>query len=112
MTALWTWGGDFFGYRDDNNFWTFDGRHVGRFQGDEVYGPDGAYLGEIVSGNRLISCRGKRSWRRGGFTPYSNRMGMAPRTSLIGHIMYAGYDDIPGPKEISARKEGIDAHGR
>jgi len=29
---LWTWGGSDFGYRDGDELWTYDGRHVGRFR--------------------------------------------------------------------------------
>jgi hypothetical protein len=70
-TALWTWSGIYFGYRDSDNLWTHDGRHVGRFHGDEVYGPDGRYLGEIQNDNRLITRLAKKAWRRDGFVPYA-----------------------------------------
>jgi hypothetical protein len=50
-TALWTWGGTYFGYRDGDSLWTHDGRKVGRFYGNEVFGPDGKYLGEFRSEN-------------------------------------------------------------
>jgi len=34
MQWLWTWGGASFGYKDGDDLWTHDGRHVGRFHGD------------------------------------------------------------------------------
>jgi hypothetical protein len=37
-----------------DNLRIHDGRHVGRFHDDEIYGPDGYYLGEVRSGNRLV----------------------------------------------------------
>jgi hypothetical protein len=42
MQWLWTWGGVSFGYREGDNLWTHDGRHVGRFHGIEVYAPTAA----------------------------------------------------------------------
>lgn len=46
MDWLWTWGGKCFGYRSGDDLRTYDGCHVGRFHGDDVFGPDGRYLGE------------------------------------------------------------------
>jgi hypothetical protein len=34
---------------------------VGHFRDDEVYGPDGSYLGELMNGDRLIVDPGKKS---------------------------------------------------
>ena len=53
---LWTWGGDYFGFRDGQNLWTHEGRHVGRFRRDEVFRPDGLYMGDLVKLLRIISC--------------------------------------------------------
>lgn len=92
---LWTWGGRCFGYRDGDDLWTYDGRHVGRFHDDEVYAPDGQYLGEIMSKNRLITNKGKKSWRRGSFTPHAQRAGYAEYADYAGYAMYAGYEDFP-----------------
>jgi hypothetical protein len=60
MEWLFKWGGECFGYRDNDNLRTHDGRHVGKFHGDEIYGPDGQYLGEITSEPRLISNKSKK----------------------------------------------------
>jgi hypothetical protein len=95
MKALWTWGGTFFGYREADELWTYDGRHVEHFYGEEVYGSDGQYLGEIISDNRLITCLSKKSWRRGGFSPYANRVGFVPYVDYVGKAMYVGYEDFP-----------------
>jgi len=100
MKLLWTWGGTFWGYREGNSLWTHDGRHVGQFYDDEVYGSGGRYLGEIMSDNRLITCVGKKSWRRGGFMPYINHVGIVPYVNYVGHVMYAGYEDFPSLDEI------------
>ena len=100
MKHLWTWGGTFFGYRDGDSLWTHDGRHVGQFHDEEVYGPDGHYLGEIEGDNRLITRLSKKSRRRGGFTPYGNRVSMVPYVGHVGYAMYAGYEDFPSPENI------------
>ena len=71
MTHLWTWGGKYFGYRNGNRLITHDGRHVGRFYQDEVYGVNGHYLGEIKNGNRLITKRSRKNSRKSSFSPYS-----------------------------------------
>lgn len=79
--------------------WTHDGRHVGKFYGDEVYSPDGHYLGEIKN-DRLITCLNKKSLRQAGFMPYANRVGIVPYVNYVGYVMYAGYEDFPSPDEI------------
>lgn len=60
MDWFWTWGGECFGYRSDDKLFTYHGRQAGRFYGDEVYGSDGRYLGEIKNENRLITNSGKK----------------------------------------------------
>jgi hypothetical protein len=91
MKLLWTWGGKFFGYREDNSLWTHNGRHVGQFAEDEVYDPSGNYIGEIMNGDRLITCLSKKSWRSGSFVPYMKRVGIVPYVDYVGYVMYAGY---------------------
>lgn len=98
MKPLWTWGGKFFGHRDGDNLWTHNGKHVGRFHNNEVYGPDGQYLGEVKIDDRLITCVGKKSWRRGSFTPEARRVGIEPCAGYAGYVMYAGYDDFSVPQ--------------
>ena len=93
MKPLWTWHGIFFGHRDGDNLWTHDGKHVGRFHNNEVYGPDGQYLGEIKV-DRLITCVGKKSWRKGSFIPQANRVGVVPNVGYAGYGTYAGYEDF------------------
>jgi hypothetical protein len=91
MTALWKWGGEFFGYREGDNLWTHDGRHVGRFQGDLIFGPDGSYLGELRNKNRLITNRSGRSRRGSSFMPYAQRVGIVPYVGYVGYVMIVGY---------------------
>jgi hypothetical protein len=54
MDWFWNWGGECFGYRDGDNLFTYFGREVGRFDGEEIYGSNGRYLGEVMSDNRLM----------------------------------------------------------
>jgi len=48
-----TWGGVYFGYFEGEDLWTRDGRHVGKRNGDEIYGTKGHYLGEVM--NRIAA---------------------------------------------------------
>ena len=64
MDWFWTWSGECFGYRWDHRLFAYDGRQVGKFHGEEVYGSGGRYLGEIMSDNRLITNTGKKGWIR------------------------------------------------
>jgi len=60
MEWLWTWKGEFFGYKDGSDLWTYKGKHVGTFYGTEVYDRNGNYLGEIKSDKRLITDKRKK----------------------------------------------------
>lgn len=99
MDWMWTWGGKSFGYRSGESLFSYKGREVGRFHGDEIYGPDGRYLGEVMNGNRLISNRAKRGWVRSSFAP---RLGGASAryANYAGYAMYAGHDDFPDPDSL------------
>jgi hypothetical protein len=93
------WGGTYFGYREGDDLWTHTGKHVGRFDGDEVYGSDGRYLGEIRSG-KLISRISSQNRRRGSFGRFASRIGRVPYVNHVGTVMYAGYEDFPGPESF------------
>jgi hypothetical protein len=100
MEWLWTWGGTCFGYRVDNQLWTHDGKHVGNFQGDEIFGSNGRYLGEIMNGNRLIKCLNKRNQQGYSFTPYGRRAAYVKFVNYVGYVMYAGYEDFDDPSSF------------
>ena len=86
--CVWTWGGISFWYRDGVNLWTHDGRHLGQFHGDEVYGPDGWYLGEIKGKDHLITNISKKGCRRGVFAPYAPRVAACARyANYVGYVM-------------------------
>lgn len=96
MDWYWTWGGKSFGYRRGDKLFAYHGLQVGRFHGDEIYGSDGRYLGEVKNTNRLITHRGKKGWRRSCFAP--TRAGSyAGYANYVGYVMYAGYEDFPPP---------------
>jgi hypothetical protein len=50
MDWFWNWGGECFGYRDGDSLFSYFGKEVGRFDGEEIYGSNGRYLGEVMSG--------------------------------------------------------------
>jgi hypothetical protein len=92
----WTWRGKYLGYRVEDNLFTYRGRYVGKFHGEEVYGADGRYLGEEKTEGRLITNKSKRPWTK----PSSGRVSGAPYgrfANYVGYVMYAGYEDFPGP---------------
>ena len=94
MGRMFTWGGRSFGYKDAENLWTYSGKHAGKFRGDEVYGPDGRYLGELKNG-KLITRTSKKSRRKSAFTPRMNRMGRTKTVNRVANVMLAGYEDFP-----------------
>jgi hypothetical protein len=49
MDWLWNWGGKCFGYRDGESLFTYFGMEAGRFDGEEIHGSNGRYLGEVMS---------------------------------------------------------------
>ncbi len=97
---FWTWGGEFFGFRDGDCLYTWDGRHVGTFVEKEVYGLDGWYMGEVRDDDRLITKTSLTSRRhiptwargsRGSIGSFGNRGSRG---------MLGGYEDFPSPDEI------------
>ncbi len=100
MDWVWTWGGKSFGYIDNVSLRTHYGKHIGKLYGEEIYGTDGHYLGEIKSKNRLITNISKKNWNKGSFTPYIDNVGSVPYVDYVGYVMYAGYEDFPSPKSF------------
>jgi hypothetical protein len=91
MQMLWSWSGEFFGYRSGDSLFTLHGREVGRFHGDEICNSQGRYIGEVNKGNRLVTTRSRRGKVWSGFKP---RVGTAivPCTKYVGYTMYVGYE--------------------
>ena len=74
MQHLWTWGGKYFGYRDGNDLWTHSGK--------------------------LIRNRSKAGHQSSSFAPFANRVGIVPYVTHVGTVMYAGYEEFPGPDQL------------
>jgi hypothetical protein len=72
---------------------TYYGREVVRFHGEEIYRSDGRYLGDVMSDNRLITSRSKKSWVRGSFGPRTGGS-YARYANYVGYVMYAGYENF------------------
>jgi hypothetical protein len=53
---------------------TRDGRHVGRFQRNEVFGKSGKYLGEIKDHRLITNVAKKQTKRQVPFSPQRLRM--------------------------------------
>jgi hypothetical protein len=94
QTALWIWSGSYFGYREDDLLWAYHGRLVGKFHGDDVYGADGSYLGEIRNADRLITKTSKKNKRAGAFgVRQRGSRGIRGTRGSRGPI--GGYEDFP-----------------
>lgn len=94
MTHLWTWSGNYFGYRSDNQLWSKSGIHVGVIHDHEIYDHNGLYLGEILNG-RLIRNSQKKYHRKCASPYYSRRAGFAKFADYVGYAMYVGWEDFP-----------------
>jgi hypothetical protein len=46
---------------------TYFGKEAGRFDGEEIHGSNGRYVGAVMIDNRLISSRSKKDWAQGSF---------------------------------------------
>ena len=103
---LWTWSGRCFGYRRGRSLYRDDGIEVGRFVGREVYGIDGAYLGErkdTEDGERLITSNYKTSQSAAPFIPMVDRAQERP-PDRPGYSLYCGHEDFPAPETVKAAR--------
>ena len=86
--------GESFGYRDGDALFSQDGRQVGRFHENEVYGVDGHYLGELGDIDRLLTRLSRVGKTRAPFSPRS-RVGRLGRMSRMARAMRAGCQEFP-----------------
>lgn len=94
---LWTWSGEYFGFREGAELWTYDGRHVGRFRRDaEVFRPDGLYMGVVMEG-RLVVDWHRTARRASSFTPSESRTGHRRFADRSPFDMQIGFKDFPSP---------------
>ena len=102
LKSFWTWGGCYIGYRLTDSLFSREGKQLGYFaEGDEVYGCNGKYMGEIRTSDRLITNVKKKLWSRGTVVPSVQR-------SVPGHpnvgpkAMLANFEDFPCSQEMTA----------
>jgi hypothetical protein len=97
LNLFWNWSGRYVGYRLSDGLFSYDGRQVGYFgEGDEVYGCNGDYMGEVRGGNRLITNLSKTAWTRRSLTPRVLKSAPGHR-DVSAKEMLAGYQDFPAP---------------
>jgi hypothetical protein len=99
MDWYWTWGGECFGYRLHDWLFAYHGLQVGQFHGDEVYGTDGGYLGQVKREKRLITDLGKNHLTKLSFDPVMD----APYEQYPNRVVfgaYAGFKDFPTPEDF------------
>jgi DNA-binding response OmpR family regulator len=104
---LWTWSGEYFGFREGDDLWTFAGYHVGRFRrGVEVFRPDGLYLGDVMDG-RLIVDWHKTARRASSFVPYEDKTPREKFADREQFDMQIGFKDFPGPTSLSTGERAL-----
>jgi hypothetical protein len=101
--AIYTWSGRYFGQRVKDRLFTLDGVQAGYFYGDEIFGPDGFYLGEVREG-RLVTHQGKKSKRWLTFSPQHGN-GFEDLRRKRARPMSTGFEDFPSPQTFNANDE-------
>lgn len=92
MRWLYNSGGQPIAYVDGENVFSSSGRFVGRLSGNEVW--HGAYIGEIVNGDRLLR-RTYSSTTIRGIPGIPGTPGIPGRPGNIGVIgIPGGYEDV------------------
>ena len=94
---FWTCAGKALGYRDADVLFSGEGTQIGHFKGDEIYGRDGNYLGEVGRNGRLITLLKKTGWRRSGFLPEKGKHLEPPPDEMPVNIE-AGWKDFKAPR--------------
>ncbi len=97
---LWTWRGTWFGYREGPVLWASDGRQVGQFVDDLVYGPSGRYLGEVRAG-RLVTHRASKRRRGPSFTAQAPRAATRAHVDLVALPLPPEDDEFPDAAALS-----------
>lgn len=81
-----------------DNLRAHDGRHVGRFHDDEIYGPDGYYLGEI--GQPASHAEGEAEPAQEPLHAARQARRLCALRELCRLHMYAGYQDLSAPSDL------------
>jgi hypothetical protein len=96
---MWLWSGKCFGFRSQNLLFTCRGLHVGSFHGTVIFSAEGAYLGEVFHGKRLITKVSNKCLRHDGFVPAKDKSG-GNRINLPSLAVPKGYVDFPDPESF------------
>jgi CheY-like chemotaxis protein len=92
---LWTWSGEYFGFREGSELWTQDGRHAGRFRRcSEIFRSDGLYMGVVMDG-RLVVDWHSTARRASSFTPSEDRIGHRRFGGRTSFDIQIGFKDFP-----------------
>jgi hypothetical protein len=95
VRIFWNWSGSYVGYRASDGLFHMDGHQVGYFaEGDEIYGCQGGYLGEVRGPGRLITNLSKKAWARKTQVPCALKRSVAHR-NIEPMEMLPGYEDFP-----------------
>jgi hypothetical protein len=90
----WSWTGRPVGYRERNYLYNWNHDAVGQFKGQDVYDPDGKYLGEVRS--RLLTRNPSRAeWRWKAFTAPPSGMQHPRPSQHADRAMLPGFEDFP-----------------
>lgn len=94
---FWTCAGQALAYREADALFSCEGKQIGRFQDDEIYGQRGNYLGEVARTGRLVTQLNKLRWRQSGFFPMTAQS-LSPPPDMISEKIAVGCRDfrIPG----------------
>lgn len=98
--SFWNWSGRYVGFRSSDCLFDIDGRQIGYFaEGDELYGTDGSYIGEVRGQNRLITNVSKKKWTRASFVPRNLKTSQG-HSDVGAKTMLSGFIDFT-PSRIS-----------
>lgn len=93
--SFWNCSGSYVGYRTSDRLFHRDGHQIGYFaEGNEIYGCNGEYLGEVRGLDRLITNPSKKAWARRATAPCSieHSVGHRDREPVA---VRPGYADFP-----------------
>jgi hypothetical protein len=96
----WTISGTYFGYWEGDDLWSYQGQHVGRRFGDDIIGPNGWYLGSLMSCGRLAFNIRIAGMYRGSYIAWPSRPSIAPRASGNALPDIPSYDDFSRPEQF------------
>jgi hypothetical protein len=95
LDKLYNWAGRLTGFLDGGYFYNKAGINVGKLIENEMFSPEGTYLGEIAENGRLITKKSKKNRKKNSF---SQKRPKSPINGFIGYgslVMWAGYEEFP-----------------